>query len=123
RESPLDLTAITLFQYWAQHLWNDFAGFTDNGGIANRYALALDLRLVVQSCHRNRGACYENRVHHRIRSNASSTSHADFNIQQLSGHFLWWILISNCPSRRTRSRAKAALGCQVIDLDDHAIHL
>src|SRR5699024_3002726 len=63
------------------------------------------------------------RAHHRMRSNASSTSHGDFNIQQLSGHFLWCILISNCPSMRTRSRAKAALGCQVIDLDDHAIHL
>ncbi len=96
-EDPLVHAIVAQLKNRSQHLRDNLASLTDDNGIANHHALVLDLELVVQGCLRHRRTRDEYRFHHCKRRNPAGTSHSYLNVQQLGGHLLRRVFISDVP--------------------------
>ena len=103
--------------------WNDIARLTHLNGVANAEAKLFDEILVVQSGAGNGGAGEENRV--KTSGGRQHTGAANRHINAAQNRFLdlRWVLECNGPAREFIGGAHQIALCEIVDLDDRAVHI
>jgi hypothetical protein len=105
----------------ADNLRNDVAGLPNYDSIPYTHAFPCNFARIMKCCHLHRGSRNSYGLHVAERGYPARPPDVDLDIKQSSGGFLWGVLESDSPSRRTAGRSKPTLHVDTINLHNGSV--